>query len=99
MTLLFLLKISLAIFIAGNLLEMGLRLNLRDALEGLRNVRFVAYTLLWGFILGPGLAYAITLIIPLEPPYALGLILFGMALTRAAVKQAASLCQSSWDVE
>jgi len=79
MTLLIILKISLMIFIAGNLLEMGLKLNPEDALKGLRDIRLVAYTFLWGFVLGPGLAYAITLVIPLEPPYALGLILLGMA--------------------
>ena len=79
MTLLILLKISLVIFIAGNLLEMGLKLNPGDAFRGLRSVRFVAYTLLWGFVVGPGLAYGISLVIPLDPPYALGLILLGMA--------------------
>lgn len=79
MDLLLTLKISLVIFIAGNLLEMGLKLNPADALRGLRNIRFVTYTLLWGFVLGPGLAYGISLIIPLEPAYSLGLILLGMA--------------------
>ena len=74
-----LLKIALVIFMAGNLLDMGLRLNPQEALRGFRNVRFVAYTLLWGFVLGPALAYAITQIIPLEYPYATGLILLGMA--------------------
>jgi bile acid:Na+ symporter, BASS family len=54
--LMILLKISLVIFMAGNLLDMGLRLNPRDALRGLRNVRFVAYVLLWGFVLCPALA-------------------------------------------
>jgi bile acid:Na+ symporter, BASS family len=73
-----LLKISVVIFVAGNLLDMGLRLNPRDALRGLRNVRFVGYTLLWGFAIGPALAYAITLVVPLEYPYAIGLILMGM---------------------
>ncbi len=71
-------KISLAVFIAGNLLDMGLRLNPREALSGIRDVRFVAYTLFWGFVIGPGLAFAITQIIPLETPYAMGLILLGM---------------------
>ena len=79
MTLLLLLKICLVIFIVGNLLEMGLKLSPEDALKGLRNFRFVGYTLLWGFVLGPALAYALTLIIPLERPYAVGLILLGMA--------------------
>jgi BASS family bile acid:Na+ symporter len=73
-----LLKISLVIFMAGNLLDMGLRLNPQDALRGLRNVRFVAYVLLWGFVLCPALAYVITLVIPMENPYAIGLILMGM---------------------
>jgi bile acid:Na+ symporter, BASS family len=76
-TLLF--KISLAIFMAGSLLEMGLRLSLPDALRGLRSVRFVAYTLVWSFVVCPFLAYAITRVIPLEPTYAIGLILLGMA--------------------
>ena len=72
-------KISLAIFMAGSLLEMGLRLSLPDALRGLRSVRFVTYTLVWSFIICPALAYAITRVIPLEPTYAIGLILLGMA--------------------
>jgi bile acid:Na+ symporter, BASS family len=71
-------KISLVIFMAGNLLDMGLRVNPADALRGLRNVRFVVYSLLWGFALGPAIAYAITRVIPLEPSHATGLILLGM---------------------
>ena len=78
-TLMLLFKITLAIFMAGSLLEMGLRLNLQDAFRGLRNARFVVYTLLWSFVLVPALAYGITLLIPLQAPYALGLLLLGMA--------------------
>ena len=73
-----LLKIAIAIFMASNFLDMGLRLDPQEALRGLRNVRFVALTLLWGFVLGPAMAYAITRIVPLEHPYAIGLILLGM---------------------
>lgn len=72
------LKLALVLFMAGNLLEMGLRLDPGAALPALRNVRFVAYTLLWSFVLGPALAYAVTRVVPLEPGYALGLILMGM---------------------
>jgi len=64
---------------AGNLLEMGLRLNPLDAIKGLKNYKFVLHTLFWGFVVGPSVAYAITLVIPLEEPYAMGLILLGMA--------------------
>ena len=77
--LMILFKVSLAIFMAGSLLDMGLRLHLPDAVRGLRNFRFVAHTLVWGFVLCPGLAFVITLVLPLESPYAVGLILLGMA--------------------
>lgn len=73
------LKISLVIFMAGNLMDMGLRLELGDALRGLRNLRFVAFTLLWGFVLVPMLAYGIATLMPLNPHHALGLILLGLA--------------------
>lgn len=72
------LKISLVIFMAGNLLDMGLRLRLRDALGGLRNVRFVTLSLLWGFVLCPAFAWLLTRVVPLEQPYAIGLMLLGM---------------------
>ena len=72
-------KISLAIFMAGSLLEMGLRLSLPDAIRGLRSFRFVALALVWSFVVCPALAYLITLVIPLAPPLAIGMILLGMA--------------------
>jgi bile acid:Na+ symporter, BASS family len=77
--LMLLFKISLAIFMAGSLFEMGLKVSLPDALRGLRSIPFVVYTLVWSFVLVPALAYAITLVVPLESPYAIGLILLGMA--------------------
>ena len=73
-----LLKISLVVFMAGNLLDMGLRLQMQDALAGLRNRRFVVLTLLWCFVLSPLAAYALIQILPLEAHYALGLMLLGM---------------------
>jgi BASS family bile acid:Na+ symporter len=78
-SLMVLFKVSLAIFMAGSLLEMGLRLNLADAVRGLRSVRFVGLALVWSFVLCPALAWAITRVVPLEAPYAIGLILLGMA--------------------
>jgi bile acid:Na+ symporter, BASS family len=78
-SLMVLFKVSLAIFMAGSLLEMGLRLNLADALRGLRSVRFVGLALVWSFVLCPALAWAITRVVPLQAPYAIGLILLGMA--------------------
>jgi BASS family bile acid:Na+ symporter len=78
-TLTILLKITVVIFMAGNLLDLGLRVNLKDALRGLRDVRFVSMSVLWAFVLSPAVAYALTLVVPLTPPYAMGLILLGLA--------------------
>jgi bile acid:Na+ symporter, BASS family len=78
-TLTILLKITVVIFMAGNLLELGLRLNLKEALRGLRDVRFVTLSVLWAFVLCPALAYLLPKVIPLTPPYAMGLILLGLA--------------------
>jgi hypothetical protein len=74
-----LLKISIVIFMAGSLLDLGLRVNLKQALQGLPEVRFVTPSALWAFVLGPALAYALTLVVPLMPPYVMGLILLGLA--------------------
>jgi hypothetical protein len=38
-----------------NLFDMGLRFNWQEAIEGLRNARFVVLTLMWGYVLCPGL--------------------------------------------
>ena len=77
--------ITIVIFMVGNLLEVGLRLQVSEALAALRNVRFVIMSLLWCFVLGPALAVLLTKIIPLAEPYALGLVLLGMAPCSPAI--------------
>ena len=74
-----LLKITMVIFMVGNLLDLGLRLNLKEALRGLRDVRFVTLSVLWAFVQAPALAYVLPMVIPLTKPYAMGLILLGLA--------------------
>jgi BASS family bile acid:Na+ symporter len=74
-----LLKITVVVFMAGNLLDLGLRVNLTEAVRGLRDARFVMLSVLWAFVLGPALAYGLTLVVPLTPAYAMGLILLGLA--------------------
>jgi bile acid:Na+ symporter, BASS family len=77
--------VTIVIFMVGNLLEVGLRLKVEEALAALRNVRFVCLTLLWCFVLGPALAVLLTKIIPLSEPYALGLVLLGMVPCSPAI--------------
>jgi bile acid:Na+ symporter, BASS family len=62
--------VTIVIFMVGNLLEVGLKLKVEEALAALRNVRFVCFTLLWCFVLGPALSFLLTKIIPLSEPYA-----------------------------
>jgi bile acid:Na+ symporter, BASS family len=74
-----LLKVTVIIFMAGNLLELGLRLDLKKAMTGLRDLRFVTLSLLWAFVLCPALAYLLGIALPLTEPYAMGLLLLGLA--------------------
>lgn len=80
-----LLNVTIVIFMVGNLLEVGLRLKVGDALAALRDARFVVLTLLWCFVFGPTLAVVLTKFIPLTEPYALGLILLGMVPCSPAI--------------
>jgi BASS family bile acid:Na+ symporter len=72
------LKITLVIFMFGNMLDLGLRLDLKKALQGLRDLRFVTLTLFWGYIVCPALGYLLAVTLPLSPPYAMALILVAM---------------------
>jgi BASS family bile acid:Na+ symporter len=77
--------ITVVIFMVGNLLEVGLRLEVADALAALRHGRFLVISMLWCFVLGPVLAVGLTKIIPLTAPYALGLVLLGLAPCSPAI--------------
>ena len=74
-----LLGVTIAIFMAGSLLEMGLKLDLKKAAHAFRDVRFIVMALLWSFAIGPALAILLARVLPLAEPYALGLILLGLA--------------------
>jgi BASS family bile acid:Na+ symporter len=73
-----LLKLSVVLFMVGNLFGMGLVLRIRDAVAGLRSPRFVILSVLLGFVVGPGIAWLLAWLIPMEPPYVIGLVLIGM---------------------
>jgi predicted Na+-dependent transporter len=66
------------VFMAGNLVSIGLELNLRTALAPLRNRRFVLVVLAWNWLLCPGFAWLLAWAIPMAQPYAIGLQLIGM---------------------
>jgi bile acid:Na+ symporter, BASS family len=72
------LKISILVFMVGNMAGMGAQLALTEALAALRNARFIEMTVVWGWVLCPSFAYLLAKIIPMEQPYGIGLILLGM---------------------
>ena len=65
----------------ANLGALGLELNLRETLKALRSFRVVALTLGWCWVVGPAFAVLLTKILPMAEPYAVGLIIFGLAPT------------------
>jgi len=73
-----LLGITLIIFMVGSLLEVGLRLRPGEAFGAICNPTFLSLSVLWGFVLCPALAVALTRIVPFSEPYALGMIFLGM---------------------
>jgi BASS family bile acid:Na+ symporter len=77
--------VTIIIFMVGNLLEVGLKLQLSEAFTAMRNMRFVLTSLLLCFVLGPALAVLLTKIIPLDESYALGLVLLGIAPCSPAI--------------
>jgi len=74
-------KITVVIFTVSNLAAMGLEVNLRDALRTLRSARAIGLILLWGWVVGPALAWLIIRLLPLNEAHAAGLLLISLAPT------------------
>lgn len=67
------------IFTVLNLLSMGLQVYIPDVIKKLKDMKFLALVLVWGWIIGPVIGYLITLIIPLAEPFAVVLLLTSLA--------------------
>lgn len=74
-------SIVVVVFTVTNLAAMGLELNVREGARSFWNPRFVVFTLLWGWVVGPALALFITQVIPLTEAHAAGLLLISLAPT------------------
>ena len=72
-------QIAGLLFVVSSMLAMGMGLTMAQILQPLKSVRLVILALVVNFILAPLLAYAITLILPLEQPLATGLIVLSTA--------------------
>jgi len=74
-------SITVVIFTVTNIGALGLETNLREALKFLRSVRAIGLILLWGWVVGPALAYLIITVLPLAEGHAAGLLLISLAPT------------------
>ena len=74
-------NISVIIFTVSNIGAMGLESNLREALNYLRSLRVIGLILLWGWVVGPALAWLINSLFPLSEGHAAGLLLISLAPT------------------
>ncbi len=72
-------QLSALLFIITSMLAMGMSLSMAQILQPLKNARLVVLALLANFVLVPLLAYAITLVIPLEQSLQIGLIVLATA--------------------
>lgn len=66
-------------FMVCNLAAIGLELEIRAALAPLGNLRFVMVVVVLDWLLGPAFAWGLAKAMPMAEPYALGLILIGLA--------------------
>jgi bile acid:Na+ symporter, BASS family len=76
-------KYSIIGFVVGHLLALGMRLTVQEIVAPLRRPRLVVLALVTNFVLGPVFAYLsaqlISLLIPLEHGYMIGLMIIGSA--------------------
>ena len=75
------LSITVVIFTVTNIGALGLEANLREALKHLYSVRAIGLVLLWGWVVGPALAFLLIRLLPLAEGHAAGLLLISLAPT------------------
>jgi BASS family bile acid:Na+ symporter len=74
-------KIVVVIFTVTNIGALGLQTNLREALKVLYSFRAIGLIVLWGWVVGPALAFLLIGVLPLAPGHAAGLLLISLAPT------------------
>ena len=67
------------VFTILNLLSMGLQVNLGSMFKVVRSARFLGLMLLLGWVIGPAIAYLITLLLPLDNSYIIVLFIGSLA--------------------
>src|SRR5262245_44479325 len=71
--------LTIVIFLVSSMAAMGLSLTANEIFSPLRNIRFVVLALGLNFLFAPAFAWLLTVIIPIDPGHAAGLLLLGGA--------------------
>ncbi len=72
-------KPMVLVFTVANLFAMGLQVNMPRLIQALKNKKGMALIFVWGWVLGPALAYLIITAIPLAEPYVIVMLLSSVA--------------------
>jgi BASS family bile acid:Na+ symporter len=72
-------KLAVLVFVVTCMAAAGLGLGVREVAAPLRRARLVALAVVANFVVAPAVAFGLTEAIPLERPYAIGLLLLGGA--------------------
>jgi bile acid:Na+ symporter, BASS family len=72
-------KLAVVVFVVTCMVTAGLGLSVREIVAPLRRGRLVMLAMIANFVIAPAIAVALTKVIPLDPPYAIGLLLLGGA--------------------
>ena len=72
-------NITVVVFTVANLMAGGLECELKAALKWLRSPKLVVPTFVWGWVVGPALAWLIIAALPLSAGHAAGLMLTSLA--------------------
>ena len=72
-------KPMVLIFTVANLVYLGLRVEMPDLIKSLKNKKAMALILVWGWVLGPALAYLLVKVFSLAEPFAIVLLLASVA--------------------
>ena len=83
------------VFTISNLGTMGLRVNVEEVIQVLKNKRALLLIFVWGWIIGPALAYFIIWILPLDEPYKVVVLLCSLAPVAPFLQQMVSKARGS----
>jgi BASS family bile acid:Na+ symporter len=72
-------KLAVLVFVVACMVTAGLGLGARDVVAPLRRARLVLLAVAANFVVAPAVAYALTRLVPIDRPYAIGLLLLGGA--------------------